>query len=58
MPAEVDMSPEAVARRMRTLASLYRLARSLARARIVGPVEPAATGEQAERGDDGGSGGG
>jgi hypothetical protein len=38
----VDMSPEAVARRLRRLAGLYRLARSLKQARILGPVEPAA----------------
>lgn len=36
----VDMSPEAVARRLRRLAGLYRLARSLAKARILGPVTP------------------
>lgn len=36
----VDMSPEAIARRLRALAGLYRLARSLKQARILGPVEP------------------
>ena len=36
----IDMSPEAVARRLRTLAGLYRLARSLKKARIIGPAEP------------------
>jgi hypothetical protein len=35
----VDMSPAAVARRLQILASLYRLARSLSSARIIGPVE-------------------
>jgi len=35
----VDMSPQAVARRLRILASLYRLARSLKHARIIGPAE-------------------
>ena len=34
----VDMSPEAVARRLRELAELYRLGLSLAKARILGPV--------------------
>ncbi len=34
----VDMSPAAVARRLRIVASLYKLARSLKTARILGPV--------------------
>jgi hypothetical protein len=45
----VDMSPEAIARRLHQLAGLYRLARSLKQARILGPVEPAA--EAAPRGE-------
>lgn len=36
----VDMSPAAISRRLHILASLYRLARSLKKARILGPVEP------------------
>jgi hypothetical protein len=40
----VDMSPAAIARRLEILASLYRLARSLATARVIGPVESTAAG--------------
>jgi hypothetical protein len=40
MKPDVDMSPEAVARRLAILASLYRLGRSLGTARVLGPVEP------------------
>jgi len=36
----IDMSPEAIARRLRKLAGLYRLARSLKKTRVLGPVEP------------------
>lgn len=46
----VDMSPEAVARRLRRLAGLYRLARSLKQARVIGPAEP--TEEAAPREDE------
>ena len=35
----VDMSPAAVAARLRDLASLYALARSLSSAKIVGPLK-------------------
>jgi len=35
----VDMSPSAVARRLRRLAGLYRLARSLKKARVLGPID-------------------
>ncbi|HEY3806196.1 MAG TPA: hypothetical protein VGL61_26515 [Kofleriaceae bacterium] len=41
---DVDMSPEAVARRLAILAGLYRLARSLKHARIIGPAEPPRSG--------------
>ena len=44
MKAEVDMSPDAIARRLAILAGLYRLARSLEHVRILGPVEPAKPG--------------
>ena len=37
-PPAVDMSPQAVAKRLEDLASLYELGRSLARVRIIGPV--------------------
>ena len=37
--ADVDMSPEAVDRRLRELGQLYRLWRSLRECRIIGPVE-------------------
>ena len=34
----VDMSPAAVSRRLEELAQLYEMARSLKRARVIGPV--------------------
>ena len=37
-PAKVDMSPEAIDRRLRKLAQLYRLGRSLSQAQRVGKV--------------------
>ena len=41
----VDMSPEAIDRRLRIMGGLYRFARSLKKARILGPAEPAANTE-------------
>jgi hypothetical protein len=37
-PAKVDMSPEAIDRRLRKLAQLYRLGLSLSKARRIGKV--------------------
>ncbi|MBI4701629.1 MAG: hypothetical protein HY744_10810 [Deltaproteobacteria bacterium] len=37
-PAAIDMSPEAVSSRLEEVRSLYALAMSLARARVVGPL--------------------
>jgi hypothetical protein len=34
------MSPEAISRRLRRMAGLYRLAQSLKNVRILGPAEP------------------
>lgn len=44
----VDMSPEAIARRLETVRQLYRLMQSLRSVRILGPVEPPQV-KQAER---------
>jgi hypothetical protein len=37
---EADMSATAIARRLDEVRALYRLTMSLARARIIGPIEP------------------
>ncbi len=37
----VDMSPAAISRRLEELAQLYEMARSLKRARVIGPLRSA-----------------
>lgn len=39
MPARVDMSPDAIDRRLRDTAQLYALGMALREARLLGPVE-------------------
>ena len=38
--AEIDMSSNAIARRLDEVRALFRLTTSLSQARIVGPIEP------------------
>jgi hypothetical protein len=42
---EIDMSPEAIARRLEEVRSLYRFTMSLGRARVIGAHESAASDE-------------
>lgn len=59
MAERVDMSPEAVLRRLREVAQLYRLGKALAEAKLLGPVVVEGSrprrseGEATEGGDDG-----